>query len=613
MRIKPFSRISLPGLLLVLVLSAGSAFSQTSNPFPAVGYGVVAATKVLAATALPPLHANGKIAFTSDRDGNREIYVMNADGTNQVRLTNNSVVDDHPTWSPDGTKIAFVSERTSGGFAIFLMNADGTNKVEVTPLIFNATAYPIWDAWGMSWSPDGKRIVFQEKVEPSTAPAYPNDIYLVNIDGSNRQLLLGDPVDDRQPSWSPDGSRILFSRSVSSFFHNLFTIRPDGTDLQRLANNPQETDLAATWSPAGDKIAFQIFDYANFENVGVANADGSNRFWFDEGDITGPDTGGRDKPDWSPDGSKIVFHVSGERGTQIYVKNVDGTGLTRLTNLPGNNFKPSWQPLPPAACPNPIDCADFFVRQHYQDFLSRLPDAAGQAFWTNEINLCGGDQQCIEVRRINVSAAYFLSIEFQRTGYLVYRFYKTSYGDIPGTPVPIRLSEFLPDTQTIGQDVIVNQTGWEQLLENNKQAFASAFVQRSRFTSAFPTSMTPTEFVDRLFANAEVTPSGSDRADAINEFGLATTTSDSVARARALRRVAENSTLAQQEFNRAFVLMQYFGYLRRNPNDPPEPTLDFQGYNFWLNKLIQFNGSFQDAEMVKAFLVSTEYRQRFAP
>jgi Tol biopolymer transport system component len=94
------------------------------------------------------LRANGKIAFTSDRDGNREIYVMNADGTNQVRLTNNSVVDDHPTWSPDGTKIAFVSERISGGFAIFVMNADGTNKVEVTPLIFNATAYPIWDALG---------------------------------------------------------------------------------------------------------------------------------------------------------------------------------------------------------------------------------------------------------------------------------------------------------------------------------------------------------------------------------------------------------------------------------------------------------------------------------
>jgi len=264
-------------------------------------------------------------------------------------------------------------------------------------------------------------------------------------------------------------------------------------------------------------------------------------------------------------------------------------------------------------CPNPIDCADFFVRQHYRDFLNREPDPSGLAFWTNEITSCGADPSCIDVRRINVSAAYFLSIEFQRTGYLVYRFYKASYGDIPGTPVPIRLSEFLPDTQLIGQGVIVNQTGWEQLLENNKQAFASAFVQRSRFTSAFPPSMTPTEFVDKLFANAGLTPSGPDYLAALNEFGSSTTTADAASRARALRRVAENSTLARQEFNRAFVLMQYFGYLRRNPNDPPEPTLDFQGYNFWLNKLSQFNGSFQDAEMVKAFLVSSEYRQRFAP
>src|SRR5438132_3166838 len=346
---------------------------------------------------------------------------MNADGTNQVRLTNNPVVDDHPTWSPDGTKIAFVSERPTGGFAIFVMNADGTNKVEITPIVFNATAYPIWDAWGMSWSPDGNRIVFQEKVEPSPYPAYPNDIFIVNIDGRNRQILVDDPVDARQPSWSPDGSKILFvsQRVGAPFYHSLYTVRPDGGDLQPLAGFAGETDLSPTWSPTGDKIAFQIFDYANFENIGIANADGSGRYWFDSGSLN-PDYGGRDKPDWSPDGSKIVFHVAGppERGTQIYVKNVDGTGLTRLTNQPGNNFKPSWQPLTPSACPNPIDCADFFVRQHYRDFLNREPDDAGLAFWTNEITSCGADAQCIEAKRINVSAAHFLSLDFQQTGYL---------------------------------------------------------------------------------------------------------------------------------------------------------------------------------------------------
>ena len=259
----------------------------------------------------------------------------------------------------------------------------------------------------------------------------------------------------------------------------------------------------------------------------------------------------------------------------------------------------------------PIIDAGFFVTQQYRDFLNREPDASGLAFWTNEITACGNDSDCIEAKRVNVSAAFFLSIEFQQTGYLVYRVYKAAYGNISGAPVPIKMSEFLPDTQAIGQGVVVNQTGWEQLLENNKQAFMSEFAQRSRFTTAFPTSMTPAEFVDKLFANAGVTPTTVGRTEAINEFSSATTTNDLPARARALRRVGENGTLTQQEFNRAFVLMQYFGYLRRNPNDPPEQTLDFQGYNFWLTKLNQFDGNFVQADMVKSFLVSGEYRQRF--
>src|SRR5207249_826441 len=135
----------------------------------------------------------------------------------------------------------------------------------------------------------------------------------------------------------------------------------------------------------------------------------------------------------------------------------------------------------------------------------------GWDFWTNEITSCGTNQACIELKRINVSAAYFLSIEFQQTGYLVERMYKVAYGDANGAStfggahqlaVPIvRFNEFLPDTQQIGQGVVVGQTGWEIVLENNKQAFTLDFVQRSRFATAFPTSLTPTQFVDRLFAN----------------------------------------------------------------------------------------------------------------
>jgi hypothetical protein len=263
--------------------------------------------------------------------------------------------------------------------------------------------------------------------------------------------------------------------------------------------------------------------------------------------------------------------------------------------------------------PNLIDDTQFFVRQHYRDFLNREPDPDGLNFWTGEIFTCGSDPQCIEVKRINDSASFFLSIEFQETGYLVYRIYKASYGNLPNTPVPIKLNEFLPDTQDIGKNVIVKQAGWEQVLENNKRDFATAFVQRQRFVTAYATSLSPDAFVDALFANAGVIPSSADRAAAIAEFGTATNTSDTAARARTLRRVAENSTLAQQEFSRAFVLIQYFGYLRRNPNDAPEATLDFKGYNFWLNKLNQFNGNYIQAEMVKAFISSSEYRRRFEP
>lgn len=270
---------------------------------------------------------------------------------------------------------------------------------------------------------------------------------------------------------------------------------------------------------------------------------------------------------------------------------------------------------------NPIDNLTFYVKQQYVDFLNREPDPAGLSFWINEVASCGANVACAELKHVNVSAAFFVSIEFQQTGYLVERMYKSSYGDASGVStingshqlaVPVvRFNEFLSDTQEIGDGVIVGQSGWETLLENNKQAFAADFVQRPRFAAAFATSMTPSQFVNQLFANAGVTPSASDRQAAIDEFGSVTNTSNQAARARALRRVAENSILNQQEVNRAFVLMQYYGYLRRNPNDNPDP--DYSGYDFWLTKLNQFNGNYINAEMVKAFITSTEYRQRFGP
>jgi len=260
---------------------------------------------------------------------------------------------------------------------------------------------------------------------------------------------------------------------------------------------------------------------------------------------------------------------------------------------------------------NPIDDPGFFVRQNYFDFLGRSPDPSGQLFWMNEITSCGGDQSCIEARRINDSGAFFLSIEFQETGYLLYRTYKAAYGNRPNSPVPININEFWQDRWTLQSGVIVNQPGWQQILESNKQKFFKDFVSTPRFISTYPGSLTPFQFVDTLFSTAGVSPTSEERQAAINEFGNAPLASELAARARALRRVAESPTLTAQEFNRAFVLMQYFGYLHRNPNDDPDGN--WVGYNFWLDKLNSFNGDFKAAEMVKAFLSSAEYRHRFGP
>ena len=263
---------------------------------------------------------------------------------------------------------------------------------------------------------------------------------------------------------------------------------------------------------------------------------------------------------------------------------------------------------------NPIDQTDFFARQHYADFLNRTPDASGLAFWDNQIDSCGADANCVLARRVNASGAFFLSIEFQETGYLVERAYKTAYADATrvstfgGThnfSVPIvRFNEFLTDQQTIDRGVIVNQGDWQTTLENNKVAYFNSFVQTKRFTDAYPSTLLPTMFVHTLNLNA-----GSPMSLAEETQESAALAAGSKTRARVVRDIAEHPNLAKAELNRAFVLMQFFGYLRRNPDDAPDT--DYTGYEFWLTKLNQFKGDYIAAEMVKAFINSAEYRRRF--
>jgi hypothetical protein len=296
-----------------------------------------------------------------------------------------------------------------------------------------------------------------------------------------------------------------------------------------------------------------------------------------------------------------------EQAPTLRIVSEDGNRLPSELMYGNTKVKPL-RLRPGANTPITIDDSDFFVQQHYVDFLSRFPDQSGFSFWQGEINQCGANPQCVEVRRVNVSAAFFLSIELQATGLHVYKTHKAAFGDIsPDKPVPVRRESFMPEARSIANGLVVNEPGWEGVIEANKQAYSNAFVQRADFKAAYPNSMTAAEFVDKLNANAGGVLSQAERDGMIALLGA--TPSDASKRAQVLRGFAENNTLHAREVNKAFVLMQYFGYLKRNPDDLPDKNYD--GYRFWLTKLDEAGGDFHKAEMVKAFISSAEYRTRF--
>jgi hypothetical protein len=255
---------------------------------------------------------------------------------------------------------------------------------------------------------------------------------------------------------------------------------------------------------------------------------------------------------------------------------------------------------------NPIDDTEAFVCQHYHDFLNREPDTAGELFWINNIESCGADAACRELKRTDTSAAFFLSIEFQGTGFYAIRLQRTAFGKRSDTAATrMTYDALVRDSRQLGEGVIVGEAGADVKLAQNKQAYATQVVTSAAFIDRFPTAQTAAQYVDALYASAEVTPTATERADAITAFGGGGT----AGRVAALRQVVESQSIINAEVNPAFVLLQYHGYLRRNPTDLPDT--DDSGYQFWLTKLNSFSGDFRKADMVKAFITSAEYRQRF--
>ena len=220
-----------------------------------------------------------RLAFVSTRDGDADIYTMNADGTGVRQLTRNSktasgmpILDLAPAWSPDGRMMAFASNRDGGETEIYRMSSDGSRQVRLTRTAAYVTDHT------PSWSPGGHYIVFN-----SDRAGYENvEIYRMRVNGSDvtRLTRTADGIDDNTPKYSPDGRRILFSSTRSGGQHDLFTMRADGSGVQRLAGDARLDDVFARWTPDGRQVVFQTFagpDNTPREDVWLVHADGADR------------------------------------------------------------------------------------------------------------------------------------------------------------------------------------------------------------------------------------------------------------------------------------------------------------------------------------------------
>lgn len=564
-----------------------------------------------------------------------------------------------------------------------------------------------------------------------------------------------------------DVNTLYFTAGIGEEEHGLFgKLNPTtatATSLIEFATSNFGIDEAGghvdfTVNRTGDTSGTATVNYNTFDQSQAGHASQKSDYEIAEGTLT-----------FAPGETSKTFRVlivddkfvEGDETIDLMLSNPTGTGVglgspntAQITILDNDNSAPAT---------NPVDDSAFFVRQHYLDFLNREPDTAGLNFWVNQIESCGADAACRSVRRINVSAAFFLSIEFQRTGYLAYLTHRAAFGaNASGSPAPVLYGNFERDVQALQRGFVFGQAGADAVLEANKVAYFNEFVTRPEFVAKYPSTLTNDQYVDALLASANLSPSdfivnltnsqevppavptttggnprpnsfgtahftinagntamtmtatvnnidftGSQTADTndnltnahihagaavgpgvngpvvwgfigtpfndnnpndavVTPFGSGvggnvsakwddpegngTTLSAQLAnirgghayvnfhtnqfsggeirglfpntqglrdslvnglnnmtltRATVLRTIAETQALNDREFNAAFVTMEYFGYLRRDP--------DTSGFNFWLNKLNSFGGSFINAEMVKAFITSSEYRQRFGP
>jgi Tol biopolymer transport system component len=581
----------------------------------------------------------------------RMLFVMNADGTNVRALTPVSTGPlNKPSWSPDGRRLAYIGG-SDLAYTIAVVNVDGTGRRLLLPL-----DGPYQE---VDWSPDGTRLAYV--LNRGAGFSDPN-IYVVNLDGTGERLLSIGNTHDRHPAWSPDGSRIAFTSTRDAGNAEIYVMNADGTNQTRFTNNPA-TDAAPTWSPDGQTIIFSTDRDGNFELYRMNAADGASQLrithtlanelspdwnqgarstiqWRNTsfripegtptnnsgdpliitrvGDLTHPATvdyatndncrdalrvprtpcagSASDRSDYvsatgtlrfaSGEATKTISlttiddaKVEGDESLSLVLTNATGATLGEQHSAPvvitDNDFHDN--------APNPIGEPRFFVRMHYLDFLGREPEQRGWDDWVGVWMRCPNvftDSTC---SRETISSSFFRSREFYVKGYFIYRHYRVALGRRP------TYAEFLRDLPLLNA-----QTSAE--LNARQDEYNLAWMHRAEFT---PTANTfPSEqYVNRLLQNIGVTLTGT----VTRETLIADLHNERRTRAGVLRAIVEHPSVEHAEYNGAFVTMQYFGYLKRDP--------DADGFTNWLNYLNANPTDFRT--MVHGFVASNEYRSRF--